>query len=126
MYNQSSEIKAGVYGLSNDTLNTPWPKVERSKRDLANYIQSHTVVHTEDLLDSLQNRAQADDKFLPRTGIRTDLEKALSSIFIETPDYGTRASTILLIDHRNHVTFIEKTYDKEDIFQQYEFLIQPD
>ncbi|WP_077603396.1 NRDE family protein [Oceanobacillus sojae] len=126
VYNQSSEIKAGVYGLSNDTLNTPWPKVERSKWDLANYIQSHTVVHTEDLLDSLQNRAQADDKFLPRTGIRTDLEKALSSIFIETPDYGTRASTILLIDHRNHVTFIEKTYDKEDIFQQYEFLIQPD
>ncbi|MFD1451974.1 NRDE family protein [Oceanobacillus sojae] len=126
VYNQGSEIKAGVYGLSNDTLNTPWPKVERSKSELSDYIQSHTVVQTEDLLHSLKNNTQAEDIFLPQTGIRKDLEKALSSIFIETPGYGTRASTILLIDHHKHVTFIEKTYDKEDIFQQYEFLIQPD
>lgn len=126
VYNQGSQIKAGIYGLSNDTLNTPWPKVERSKRELTDYIQTHTEIKTEDLLYSLKNRIQADDKFLPLTGIGVDLEKALSSIFIETTDYGTRASTILLIDHHNKVTFIEKTYDKEDISQQYEFLIQPD
>ncbi|MGX8793539.1 NRDE family protein [Oceanobacillus sp. M60] len=81
---------------------------------------------TEDLLHSLQNRTQADSELLPQTGIRADLEKALSSIFIETPDYGTRASTIVLIDHHNKLTFIEKTYDQEEFLQQYEFLTESD
>ncbi|WP_193062025.1 NRDE family protein [Oceanobacillus oncorhynchi] len=126
VYNQGSKIRAGVHGLSNDTLNTPWPKVEHSKKELTDYIQSHPEMKTEDLLHSLQNRTQADSELLPQTGIRADLEKALSSIFIETPDYGTRASTIVLIDHHNKLTFIEKTYDKEEILQRYEFLIESD
>ncbi|WP_152654966.1 NRDE family protein [Oceanobacillus sp. CFH 90083] len=126
VYNQGLKIEAGIHGLSNDTLNTSWPKVERSKSGLAQYIQTHTEMKTEDLLHLLKNRTQADDKSLPQTGIPADLEKALSSIFIATPEYGTRASTILLIDYDNNVIFIEKTYDKEDIFQHYQFFIQSD
>ncbi len=126
VYNQGIQIEAGIHGLSNDTLNTPWPKVERSKSGLANYLQSHTDLRTEDLWPLLKDKTQADNHYLPQTGVDKDLEKALSSIFIDTPDYGTRASTILLIDYDHNLTFVEKTYDKEDTLQQYEFSLPSD
>ncbi|MFD1065809.1 NRDE family protein [Oceanobacillus locisalsi] len=126
VYNQIIQIEPGIHGLSNDTLNTAWPKVERSKSGLADYLQTHTDVHTEDLWSLLEDKTQADDKHLPQTGVDKDLEKALSSIFIDTPDYGTRASTILCIDYHHNLTFIERTYGQEDKVQQNEFYIPLD
>ncbi|HLG31670.1 MAG TPA: NRDE family protein, partial [Ignavibacteriaceae bacterium] len=48
---------------------------------------------------------------LPDTGLTKEIEKSISSIFVETPDYGTRSSTVILIDKNDNVTFIEKSLD---------------
>jgi uncharacterized protein with NRDE domain len=32
-------------------------------------------------------------------------------MFIKSPNYGTRCSTVVLIDQNNHVTFAERTFD---------------
>jgi uncharacterized protein with NRDE domain len=41
----------------------------------------------------------APDHQLPQTGIPLERERALSTAFIATPDYGTRAITLLKIQN---------------------------
>jgi uncharacterized protein with NRDE domain len=50
-------------------------------------------------------------KGLPNTGVSPELEKALSSMFIKTPNYGSRCSTVVLVDKNNHIKFSERVYD---------------
>jgi uncharacterized protein with NRDE domain len=58
----------------------------------------------------MQNDQPASQEKLPDTGIPKELEKSLSSIFIETEKYGTRSTTVLLIDKNGMVTFEERRY----------------
>jgi uncharacterized protein with NRDE domain len=106
------KLTKGFFGLSNHLLDTPWPKVEKGK---ANFIR---LVKDPDL-DPVQffkllfDAEQAPDHLLPDTGLTIDREKALSSIFIKSPNYGSRSSTVILIDNNNQVTFAERVYDTE-------------
>jgi uncharacterized protein with NRDE domain len=52
----------------------------------------------------------ADDGDLPETGIGYEREKLLSAIFIKTPIYGTRCSTILKFDRDFKFEFDEKVF----------------
>ncbi len=47
---------------------------------------------------------------MPDTGVGVERERALSSIFIRTADYGTRSSTALTIDTEGEVRFAERTF----------------
>ena len=111
--NQSSSVKVldpGIYGLSNHLLDTSWPKVQKSKQALAKYLVNRTVVEPQFLFEMLGDTESAQDNELPNTGISKAREKMLSPVFIEGTEYGTRASTVLLIDRDNHVTFEEKSF----------------
>lgn len=103
-------LKPGIYGLSNHFLDTPWPKVQKSKQALASYLENKTVIDPQYLFEILADTEQALDHELPQTGISHEFEKMLSSIFIQGAEYGTRSSTVLLIDRSNHVIFKEKSY----------------
>lgn len=50
----------------------------------------------------------APDDQLPNTGISLEWERLLSAICIQGKDYGTRSSTVLLIDKQGQVCFHEK------------------
>ena len=106
-----SEIDAGIHGLSNALLNTPWPKLETAKSDLE-AITSNANLNYEDLFEILKNDRTAEDDHLPKTGIPYEWEKAISSVFIKTESYGTRCSTLLLVDYNGEATFIERRYDR--------------
>jgi uncharacterized protein with NRDE domain len=47
---------------------------------------------------------------LPETGIPKEIEKQVSPIFIKSDNYGTRCSTLLLIDSSGDVTFTERRF----------------
>ena len=111
-------LAPGLYGLSNHLLNTPWPKVERGKALLEEHLQGNNV-DASSLLDALDDPAQAPDDLLPDTGVGLAWERALSPLFIRSPDYGTRASSVLLIGHDGAVTFAERTF--EGGTERYEF-----
>jgi uncharacterized protein with NRDE domain len=100
----------GLYGLSNHLLDTPWPKVERGKDGLRRLLQSSGVLPPTELLDLLLDRTRAADHELPDTGVGRDLERALSSPFIFTPEYGTRASSALLISASGEISVAERTF----------------
>ena len=86
-------LEPGIYGLSNAALDTPWPKLLRAREALHDCVDA---ADTEALLELLSDAQQAGDAELPSTGVPYEWEKMLSSIFIASADYGTRASTVLL------------------------------
>lgn len=104
------KLTPGLHGLSNHLLNTPWPKVVHGKVKLLTLIEAKTI-SAEKLFDFLQNTDQAEDSHLPETGIGLERARALSSMFIKTKGYGTRCSTVVLVDNDNHVEFTERVYD---------------
>lgn len=104
---QITELKAGIYGLSNHLLDSPWPKVEDGKAALAQQLRSEHKHST--MRQLLENPQTAADPRLPDTGIQYEREKALSASFITLPDYGTRATTVITIE-TNTVVFSECNY----------------
>ena len=105
-------LKPGIYGLSNHFLNTPWPKVQKSKEALMNYLEEQSFFKPEGLFEMLADIEQAQDCNLPETGLSQGRERLLSAIFIPGTDYGTRSSTVILIDRNNHVIFTERSFFK--------------
>lgn len=105
-----SDISSGLHGLSNHLLETPWPKVVRGKKKMEDLLRL-PLIHPDQLFDLLYDDAVASDENLPDTGIGLQRERALSSMFIKTPGYGTRCSTVVLIDKRNNAVFSERVFD---------------
>ncbi len=125
--NGVEKIPEGLHGLSNHLLNTPWPKVKRGMDKVANVIQSKTV-KPEKLFDVLYDEQRAPDNELPDTGLDLERERALSSIFIKSPGYGSRCSTVILVDRNHDVLFSERVYDLQTFnytTQTFEFKLEP-
>lgn len=104
-------LAPGTYGLSNHLLDTAWPKVTRGKAALAQLLRDASTLEPDDLLAVLLDRTYAADHELPDTGLARDRERMLSSLFIVSPEYGTRSSTALLIARDGHVLLVERTYE---------------
>jgi uncharacterized protein with NRDE domain len=101
----------GLHGISNRLLDTPWPKVIRSKQGISEILDRDVEISPETLFDLLQDRTQAPDEVLPDTGVGTEWERVLSPVFIVSPTYGTRSSTLIFIDKKDQVTFIDRTFN---------------
>lgn len=99
------QLSAGLYGLSNADLNTPWPKTEYAKHQLQNWLNSPT----EPLYGALNRRETYPLESQPDTGIGQPWETMLSAPFIVSPNYGTRASTSLIIGA--DIQWQEATFD---------------
>jgi len=104
----NGKIEAGIYGLSNGELNEDWPKVKQGKDELKRIIKAEPEVNA--LMKVLANNEVAPDNELPSTGVSKDLERVLSSRFIHSMTYGTRCSTVILINKRGEVAFHEKNF----------------
>jgi uncharacterized protein with NRDE domain len=115
---EKNEILPGTHGLSNHTLNTPWPKVIKGKQMLEAYTSTTKKLDINQLFQTIADSETAPDEELPDTGVGIELERMLSPLFIRTPDYGTRSSTVLLIDQKNHVTYVERIYDKGEFKEE--------
>lgn len=104
------KVTQGTHSLSNAFFNTPWPKTERGKQSLQSCLHNKMIVDAGCLLTSLQSEEQAADEELPQTGVSLQWERLLSSMFINSEQYGTRSSTVLTVDRNDRVQFIERTY----------------
>lgn len=113
--NRQPEVVAlatGIHGVSNATLDTPWPKLVRARERLARF----ATLGREDrapLWELLADRAAAPDAILPHTGVAIEVERMLSAAFIVSPNYGTRASTVLTIDVDGCGWLGERSFDAE-------------
>lgn len=107
-------LQAGVYGLSNALLDTPWPKVRSRVAAFAEALAADTGRRGASLspyLALLADSRQPPDDALPETGVSLEWERVLSSAFIQSPRYGTRASTVLRVRHDGSFEMLERSFD---------------
>jgi uncharacterized protein with NRDE domain len=116
-------LAPGIYGLSNDLLDTPWPKVQASKAALAG-LYKDGAPPANALLDLLQDRRTHPAPADPAIGLDTALAQALSAIFIDTPRYGTRCSTVLRMSADGRVEFVERRHAPERGESHFRFSLQ--
>lgn len=112
--NAVRELGPGAYGVSNHLLDTPWPKVRRAKRALNSLIRADAITSA-GLLELLMDTTPAADEELPDTGVGLRLERDLSPIFIAGQDYGTRASTVLMIARDGRASITERSHPDANI-----------
>ena len=107
---ESRELTAGLHGLSNALLDTPWPKLVRTRAAVAAWA-SLSNVDVEPVFAALADRTRVPDAALPATGVPLDWERLLSAPFIVSDDYGTRCSTVLAIDRHGGARFVERSFN---------------
>ena len=106
-------LDAGLYALSNASLDTEWPKVTRIKAGFRHALAERDLTaQSERLFRLLANATKVVDRDLPQTGVPLDWERELSSISVRRDGYGTRASTVLRItDGKANVTELNHSED---------------
>mgnify|MGYP006173327855 CR=1 FL=1 len=109
-------LAPGVHALSNGDLDEPWPKTMALKERLADWVASERD-DVGPLWAALADETPAPDEHLPDTGVGIDLERMLSPAFIRGERYGTRASTLIAIDHAGHGWISERRFGPEGVFE---------
>ena len=95
----------GIYGLSNHLLDTPWPKLTTAKAAFTDAL-AH-LPETQEFFRLLADDEIVPDPGLPDTGVPLAWERMLSAVFVKSPDYGTRASSLLMRHRDGTTTLIE-------------------
>lgn len=106
-------LQEGLYGLSNHNLDTPWPKVQKAKRGLSRVLRKRASLQLEDLFQLLADTEIAADPLLPDTGVGLGWERTLSAVFVGSPAYGTRSSTVIVLDSTGELRFAERSFDAQ-------------
>jgi len=120
---EARELAPGIYSISNDRLDSPWPKVERLKARLIESLSSDAgktsaAVRAAGLFEALLDRDIPPEHLLPDSGVGIARERYLSSAFIAPNGddgglggYGTRASTLVEAGADGVVRFIERSWN---------------
>ena len=110
----NGELTAGIHGLSNGQLNEPWPKVSGGKAALCERLAQPV----ESIQTILTDRQPAPLEQLPNTGIDPLLELQLSSCFIAMENYGTRSSTVIRLDAKGEVEWLDQSFSEEGLLTE--------
>ncbi|MDB5729805.1 MAG: hypothetical protein JWQ00_3010 [Noviherbaspirillum sp.] len=99
-------LAPGIYGLSNGSLDTAWPKVLCTKAQFASLLCQGAPESA--YFDMLSDTTCYPESRLPSTGVSIERERILSAVCIESPDYGTRASTLVRLYSDNSAMLHEQ------------------
>lgn len=106
-------LAPGIYGLSNGRLDAPWPKALKLKESVSAWVAAADRTdhaYFERLFAILTDVSIAPDSALPDTGVGIERERRLSPVFISGPEYGTRASTLLMLGTKDRSVIAERRY----------------
>lgn len=108
----SGPVPPGIHALSNHLLDSRWPKSVSARERLTRLTGSETIDEAE-FFTALADPTPFADNLLPDTGIGPERERLLSPLFISGNEYGTRSSTLLLVEYSGLVTFRERCFDED-------------
>jgi uncharacterized protein with NRDE domain len=103
-------LSPGVYGLANESLDTPWPKLTRVRAGVEGWLRAPEAA-AEALFALLADRTPADDPRANTGGLPPEWARALSAPFVLHPQYGTRCSTVVLLEHGGGLYLAERRFD---------------
>lgn len=110
-------IAPGVHAMSNGALDARWPKGGHATAALAAWLaddiattrDADDVAAIEPLFQALADTTPAPDDALPDTGVGLALERLLSPPFVRNGRYGTRCSTVVLVEP-GRLLFVERRF----------------
>jgi uncharacterized protein with NRDE domain len=109
----ATSLPPGIYGLSNHFLDTPWPKLQRVRRQFDPLIRQGREIAAAGLLAILADPTEAGvNEELPKTHLTPEREQQFSAPFIRDPDYGTRCSTVVLLEPSGAVDLLERRFGR--------------
>jgi len=104
-------LSPGVYGLSNHFLDTPWPKLTRVRSRFEAWLAA-PAPGLEELLAMLADREPAGAGAEPiAADLAPEWERVLSAPFVLDPRYGTRSTTLALIEASGAALILERRFD---------------
>ncbi|MGV8944521.1 NRDE family protein [Thermomonas sp.] len=109
------QLAPGVHGISNGPIDAPWPKTRHLCAALEQWLDAGDD-DLQPLWAALADERIAADDALPDTGVGLELERRLSAAFIRGETYGTRASTIVLVDRDGQGWIHERRFGPEGVF----------
>ncbi|MET0370150.1 MAG: NRDE family protein [Sphingobium sp.] len=107
-------LTPGLYGLSNGSLDAPWPKTLALKAALLAWLTKDTE-RPEALFDALRLETLPAAGIAPITPSDIADEAAASPVFIRNPVYGTRCSTVIAIGTDGASFIAERRFDANAI-----------
>jgi len=111
------ELSPGIYGLSNEFLDTPWPKLVRVRRRfeaaLADPRFGGRGALAAELFAMLADRETVPAQSLPASELSPEWARKLSAPFVLDPGYGTRCSTVLTLSDDNSLDICERRFDAQ-------------
>jgi len=112
---KQQSLTAGFHSLCNGALDDIWPKMALGQTKLAETIKAFTnqSLSIDELFELMQDNQQAKTEHLPNTGLPLDWEQLLSSIFIVSPQYGTRTTNIITQDNDGNICVYDRSYNEQ-------------
>src|SRR5690606_20964072 len=107
---EPTALAPGIYGLSNHLLDTPWPKLTRTRERVEQALKAPELT-PDSLFDLLADREPAPDGQPPSTGLPADWERVVSAPFIVNERYGTRCSSVLMVERNGRTILHERRFD---------------
>ncbi|HEX5463051.1 MAG TPA: NRDE family protein [Steroidobacteraceae bacterium] len=105
-------LSPGIHGLSNELLDTPWPKLLRVRRGFEEWLRGGGRADSGELFALLADRTPAGDaQGRPSAGLAPEWERTLSSPFVLHETYGTRCSTIVAVEATGACYLAERRFD---------------
>ena len=104
-------LSSGVYGLANESLDTPWPKLERVRAGVEGWLRAPQPPAPAALFALLADRRPAAEALANTGGLPPEWARALSAPFVLHPQYGTRCSTVVLLEHGGGLFVAERRFD---------------
>lgn len=105
-------LEPGIYGLSNRLLDTPWPKLTGGMDEFRACVELEGDDLNDGIFTLLADRSIPPDDQLPDTGVGPEWERILGARFIVSPGYGTRSSSVIVIENDGGGMFVEQTFEQ--------------
>lgn len=115
----SQLLPLGFIGMGNSPLFMPFKKVEAGTEQFRNLLSCHKDSTKDELIEALMELLKSTTKHFPDAELstrRNETAEAFSSIYVDLREegYGTRTRTVILIDNKNNVDYIEETMKTEN------------
>jgi uncharacterized protein with NRDE domain len=111
------ELAPGRHGLSNEFLDTPWPKLVRVRTRFDRLLDSPVAAARPalagELFALLGDRQMAPPDEVPPGDLSPEWARKLSAPFVLDATYGTRCSTVVTISDTGELFMAERRFDAD-------------
>ena len=111
-HEMQTDLTYGIHGLSNHYLNSPWPRVQIGKKWIEQETEQGATIDPERLFNILLYKGDTG-KFTEcqDSGSASTPNEPDVAMFLRSQDFGTRSSTVILVEKSGAIYFEERTYN---------------